>query len=123
MGKTKTSEQRERSSRDIKSKTFDPETFKGIELKEGVALKLKDHDPNARLRDIKLVREALLQSLMDGDHEAFKEILRSHLETVNKDILAVRSGVARTTLFRMLAPRSNPTLKNVAKVFRVLKAV
>lgn len=120
MGRPKTSKPSGKSSRNAKSKPFDPHTFKGIELRKDV--KLEDHNPEIRLRDINLVREALFEALVDGDHEGFKEILRTHLETVNKEALADRSGVARTTLFRMLAPRSNPTLKNVAKVFKFLKA-
>ena len=119
MAKTKTSELRERSSRNTKSKPFHIDSFKGIELKDGVHL--TNHDPRIRLRNRKLVLKALLEALLDGDHEAFKEILRGHLETMNKDRLAASSGVARTTLFRMLSPNSNPTLKNVAKVFRILK--
>lgn len=120
MARAKTSARRAGSSRSTKSKAFNPKSFQGVELKVGT--KLEEHDPDLRLKEVGLVREALLEALLDGDHEAFKEILCAHLETVNKDALSARSGVARTTLFRMLAPRSNPTLKNVAKVLKLLKA-
>lgn len=128
MAKTKTLGKHEGFSRKSKSKkitssrSFDLKTLQEVKLKPGASAKLEDHNPDERLRDVKLVQRALLEALLDGDHETFKAVLRAHLETVNKDELSGRSGVARSTLFRMLAPSSNPTLKNVARVCRMLKA-
>jgi len=121
MAKKKISGQRAKSSRRTANRMFDPNNFQYVTLKGGAPL--EKHDPKARLRDRQFIGKALFQALMEGDAEAFKEILRAHLETVNKDLVSTKSGVSRSTVFRMLEPGSNPTLNNVAKVFRALKLI
>ena len=83
---------------------------------------LKEHDPKKLLRSSKNVFDALIQSLQDGDPEAFKEILSAHLSVVNKDEFTKKAQISRRTLFRMLSPDGNPTLDNLARVFKALKA-
>ncbi len=119
MAKTKTFEQRAKSSRRTVGKSFDPNDFSPVVFKDGT--RLEKYDPKIRLRNKKLIGAALFEALMEGDAEAFKEILRAHLETVNKELVSTKSGVSRSTVFRMLEPGSNPTLNNVVKLFRVLK--
>lgn len=121
MAKTKTLGKRAKSSRRTAGKIFDPANFQHVTLRDGAPL--EKHDPKQRLRDRKFIGKALFEALTDGDAEAFKEILRAHLETRNKDLVSLKSGVPRSTVFRMLEPGSNPTLNNVAKVFRALKLI
>lgn len=108
MAKTKTS----------KKQNFSFETMKTIKVK---STGLKEHDPKKLLRSSKSIFDALIRSLQDGDPEAFKEILSAHLSIVNKDDFTKKAQISRRTLFRMLSPDGNPTLDNLAKVFRALK--
>ena len=78
------------------------------------------HDPKTALRDRKLVIDALTEALTDGDAQAFKEILATHLEVVRKESFYAEAGLSRRTLYRMLAPSGNPTLENIARVVRAI---
>jgi len=82
----------------------------------------KPLDANEKLRDKTLIAKALFEALSDGDEEAFKEILHAHFEALNRTDLSHDSGVNLRTIYRMTQPKSNPTLKNIAKVFKALKA-
>ncbi len=73
-----------------------------------------------RLKDEKLVFKAFWQCLVEQDIESFKEILRSHLEAVNKKQFAKKSKTSRRTLHRILSPEGNPTLKNISSVLHEL---
>jgi DNA-binding phage protein len=118
MAKTKTSGRRGKSLRRTDSK-FDPDKFEYVSLKSNAPV--EKHDPKARLRNRRFIAKALFEAFTDGDTKAFKEILKAHLESANKNNVALRSGVPRSTVFRMLEPESNPTLDNIAKVLRILK--
>jgi DNA-binding phage protein len=83
---------------------------------------LSAHDPSERLRNKALVARALWECLLANDIDAFKEILRSHLELTNKENLAKTAGIPRRTLFRMLSPSGNPTLENIGKIIHELCA-
>ena len=73
-----------------------------------------------RLKDQDLAFQAFWQCLVEQDTESFKEILRSHLEAVNKEQFAKRSKTSRRTLHRILSPEGNPTLKNISSVIHAL---
>ena len=81
-----------------------------------------EFNPNIRLQKPEVVAKALWECLVENDIEAFKEILRSHLEVTNKDKLAKKAGIPRRTLFRMLSPEGNPTLENLGKIIHQLCA-
>lgn len=81
-----------------------------------------EFNPDIRLQKPEVIAHALWECLVENDIEAFKEILRSHLEVVNKDTLAKRAGIPRRTLFRMLSPEGNPTLENLGKIIHELCA-
>ncbi len=81
-----------------------------------------EFDPDIRLQKPEIIARALWECLVENDIEAFKEILRSHLEVVNKDTLAKKAGIPRRTLFRMLSPEGNPTLENLGKIIHQLCA-
>lgn len=89
-----------------------------LKNRKGVA----EFDPDARLKDRELVAKALWECLVSNDVDAFKEILKSHLEVANKDDLAEKAGIPRRTLFRMLSPEGNPTLENLGKIIHQLCA-
>jgi len=81
-----------------------------------------EFNPDDRLQKREVVAQALWQCLVENDVEAFKEILKSHIEVTNKDELAKRAGISRRTLFRMLSPEGNPTLENLGKIIHQLCA-
>ena len=83
---------------------------------------ITDFNPDARLKNRELVAKALWECLVSNDVDAFKEILKSHLEVTNKDDLAEKAGIPRRTLFRMLSPEGNPTLENLCKIIHELCA-
>ena len=69
-----------------------------------------------RIRNKKYVSKALLECLAANDTEGFKEILRTHLELVNKEEFAKKAGVSKRSLFRILSKEGNPTLNNISKI-------
>ena len=69
-----------------------------------------------RIKDKKYVSKALLECLTANDTEGFKEILRAHLELVNKEEFAKKAGVSKRSLFRILSKDGNPTLNNISKI-------
>ncbi len=73
-----------------------------------------------RLKDQELIFRALWQCLVEEDLDSFKEVLRGHLEVVNKQQLAKKSKTSRRTLHRILSPEGNPTLKNISSVLHAL---
>jgi DNA-binding phage protein len=77
---------------------------------------------SGRLRNKQLIAQALWECLVDNDIDAFKDILRTHLEVVNKQELSKAAGIPRRTLFRMLSTNGNPTLETVGKIIHKLCA-
>ena len=82
--------------------------------------KVIKHNSSKIFLDPEMVSQALIQSLKDGDSEAFKEILAAHLSVTNKDEFSEKSSISRRTLFRMLSPEGNPTLDNIARIVHAL---
>src|SRR5215472_16927141 len=82
--------------------------------------RVTDYDPKAALGDRRFVIEALTEALVDGDAQAFKEILAAHLQVVQKESFYDKAGLSRRTLYRMLAPGGNPTLENIARVVKAI---
>jgi len=75
-----------------------------------------------RIKNKKYISQALWECLVANDTEAFKEILRAHLELINKDEFAEAAGISRRTLFRILSADGNPTLANISKIIHKLCA-
>jgi DNA-binding phage protein len=65
-----------------------------------------------------------LDCIRTGDLDAFREVLASHLMTVNKIRLAKKAGVGRRTLYDILDPKKkfNPELSTISAVIRALAA-
>jgi probable addiction module antidote protein len=114
MGKIQTSKKRERSSK--------------ITLKAKVAAKPRlksgsqasDYSALSELANRKFISEAIADALIDGDAEAVREILLSHLEQVRKDHFYKDAGISRRALFKLMEPNANPTLESLAKVCKAL---
>jgi len=99
---------------------FSFESMPARKLKVGV--NVSHESATERLKDKNYVRQALIQCLQDGDADAFKEILRSFLDVVNKTKFAEKTDIPERTLYRMVSEDGNPTLDNIAKVVHALCA-
>lgn len=97
---------------------FSFEHMKETKLKKGARLIF--HDSSKELADVEFVSQALIQALKDGDADAFKEILGAHLSITNKESFSKKAKIPKRTLFRILSPRGNPTLENVARIVHAL---
>lgn len=86
------------------------------------AIRLREHNPLSSFIGLQkeVLSEVLVKSLMEGDAEAFKEVLRAFLEANNKSRVAKKMGVSRKTLYNLVSEDGNPTLNNITKL---LKAV
>lgn len=110
MRKKKISNKQEFSFENIRSRKIRP------------TVKLEDHAASERLKNKEYVLKALFQCLQDGDADAFKEILRSYLDVVNKTRFAAETKISERTLYRMVSKDGNPTLTHIARVVHALCA-
>ena len=76
------------------------------------------------LKDAKLVVEALLDCLRDGDVDSFREVLSAHLMTTNKSKIAKKFGIGRRTLYDLMDPakKFNPELTTLSAIIHALAA-
>ena len=85
-------------------------------LKAKGKTKFTEFKAGKRIKNKKYISKALLECLAVNDTEGFKEILRAHLELVNKEEFAKNAGVSKRSLFRVLSKNGNPTLNNISKI-------
>lgn len=98
-------------------------SFKNMEgRKLRASAKVTDQYASERLKNKNYVAQALIECLQDGDADAFKEILRSYLDVVNKSRFAEQTHISERTLYRMVSEDGNPTLDNIARVVHALSA-
>lgn len=97
---------------------FSFENMRETKLKKGT--RLISHDSSKALADVDFVSQALIQALKDGDPDAFKEILGAHLSVANKERFSAKAKIPKRTLFRILSPKGNPTLENIARIVHAL---
>lgn len=116
MGKIRTSKKREKfSNRTLKAKASEKPRLK-------TGSQAYDYSATSELVTRKFISEAIADALIDGDAEAIREILLSHLEQVHKDHFYKVAGISRRALFKLMEPRANPTLESLAKVCKALSA-
>ena len=107
MVKTKTSGRRKVSSKNTLSKKVPRK------IKSGVGIDL--YDPTISLLDEDRIGRAIWECLKEGDPEGVIEIIRIHLEAVNKTQLSKDANLPKTTLYYSLKSK-NPTIKTLAKL-------
>ena len=73
-----------------------------------------------KLKNKSYVKKVLFDCFCNNDMEAFKEVLKSHLELQNKDNLIKKLKMSKTTFYRTLSKNSNPTIKSVSKLLRAV---
>ncbi len=87
-----------------------------VELKSTKGL--TEFDPAEYLGDREEIARALVECLLEGDQEAFVEILAAHVRVRNKARLARRARVGRKTLYRVLDGKANPRLATIMAFMR-----
>ncbi|MBC7464995.1 MAG: hypothetical protein H7256_03295 [Bdellovibrio sp.] len=114
MGKIQISKKPKKSLKNIlKSKSASKPRLK-------VSSPAYEYSAAAELANRKFISAAIADALIDGDADAVREILLSHLEQVHKDRFYKEAGISRRALFRMMEPNANPTLESLAKICKAL---
>lgn len=101
MGKTKTSDGRKKSQK--KSITVN-------------GVKLIPHDPSAIFKNHKEIKAALADALLDGDKEAFIEILAGYVRIHNILEVCRKTGLSRTVVYEAIGEKANPSLDTLCKI-------
>lgn len=97
----------------LKKQEFSLQDLEPIKLNNESEFKIAK--PEEYFKNHRLVAEALLQSLIENDTEAFMEILDSYLR-VNRRKIAESAGLPRSTVSLAFSKKGNPTLKTIAKI-------
>lgn len=103
MVKTKTLKKRRICSKSTKTK------------KMKINSEIDSYDPTAALLDEARISKAIWECLKDGDSEGVVEIIKIHLEAINKTKLAEQAQISKTTMYHALRSK-NPTIKTLAKL-------
>lgn len=108
MGKTKTSKKLKKT------------------LKNSIAINglgLLKHDPSLIFKKHKQIKQALFESLMDGDREAFVDILSGYVRAHNILEVCRRTGLSRTVVYEAIGENGNPSLETLCKIMTSFKKV
>jgi probable addiction module antidote protein len=101
MGKTKTSKEHKKPQR--KSMVVN-------------GVRLIRHDPSAIFKNHKDIKAALAEALLDGDKEAFVEILAGYVRAHNILEVCRRTGLSRTVVYEAITKHGNPSLDTLCKI-------
>lgn len=107
MAKIKTSAKRKAYSKNI------PRKKASRTIKRGLGV--DTYDPTEALLDEDRIGRAIWECLKEGDSEGVIEIIRIHLEAINKAQFAKTVDLPKTTLYHSLRNK-NPTIKTLAKL-------
>jgi len=62
------------------------------------------------------LKEAIIEALFATDFDTFKGCIAILLDKCDYKEITKKTGLSRSTLYRMCEPDSNPTLENISKV-------
>jgi probable addiction module antidote protein len=79
-------------------------------------LELFHHDPSAIFKNHKEIKAALSEALMDGDKEAFVEILSGYVRAHNILEVCSRTGLSRTVVYEAISEGGNPSLETLCRI-------
>ncbi len=79
-------------------------------------VKLFKHDPKAIFKKHKEIKLALSEAFMDGDKEAFVEILAAYVKTHNVSEVCRRTGLSRTVVYEAISEDANPSLDTLFRI-------
>ncbi len=67
------------------------------------------HDPSAIFRNHKKIKGALAKALIDGDKEAFIEILSGYVRSHNISEVCQRTDLSRTVVYEAIGDSASPS--------------
>jgi len=85
-------------------------------------IELKAHDPSAIFKNHIEIKKALSAALMDGDKEAFIEILAGYIRTHNVLKVCQRTKLSRTVVYEAMTQQGNPSLETLCKIMNAFKS-
>lgn len=84
-------------------------------------VKLILHEPSAIFKNHKKIKTALVEALIDGDKEAFIEILSGYVRAHNISEVCNRTGLSRTVVYEAIGDHANPSLDTLCKIMTSFK--
>ena len=84
-------------------------------------IKLLSHDPSAIFKNHKEIKLALFEALMDGDKEAFVDILSGYVRAHNILEVCKRTNLSRTVVYEAISDDGNPSLDTLCKIMTSFK--
>ena len=66
------------------------------------------------------LKSAIIEALFETDFETFKGCIALLLDRCDYKEITKKTGLSKSTLYRMCEPGSNPTLENVSKVLNFI---
>ena len=66
------------------------------------------------------LKSALIEALFEADFDTFKGCIAILLDQCDYKEITKKTGLSKSTLYRMCEPESNPTLENISKVFNFI---
>ena len=99
-----------------KRKRFSLNTVPVIE--PNVSLNTRSHDPDAKLKNLKFIADALAHALVQGDKRAFLEVLAAHIKSKNISEIERRTKIKRSTIYSAIGLKANPTLDTIMNLIQ-----
>lgn len=97
---------------------FNIKSMKPIKLKRNIVL--HKNDPKDFFKNQDVVAKALAEALIEGDKEAFQEIIMGYLGIINKEELARISNLPIATI-RRVAAGSNYNIETLLKIMTAIR--
>jgi DNA-binding phage protein len=67
------------------------------------------------------LKEAIIEALFEADYDTFKGCIAILLDKCDYTEITKKTGLSKSTLYRMCEPDANPTLENIGKVLNFIK--
>lgn len=82
----------------------------------------KSYSPGQGI-SIEGLKEAITEALFEADYDTFKGCIAILLDKCDYREITRKTGLSKTTLYRMCEPTSNPTLENIGKVLSFVNSI
>ncbi|MGE3680643.1 MAG: hypothetical protein AB7G93_02875 [Bdellovibrionales bacterium] len=69
------------------------------------------------------LKEAITEALFEADYDTFKGCIAILLDKCDYADITKKTGLTKSTLYRMCEPDSNPTLENIGKVLNYINHI
>ena len=99
---------KKKTSKKLKKQPKKSITINGTEL--------FNHDPSLIFKNHKEIKIALFEALMNGDKEAFVEILSGYVRAHNILEVCRRTKLSRTVVYEAISDDANPSLDTLCKI-------